>query len=319
MDDFRLLTKVATLYHEGGLNQAEIADRLGLSRQTVGRHLKRARSLGLVEITIHSPLEFAADLELALERAFGLEEVIVVTPRADTEASVKEALGEAGAAMLARRVQPGDVIGVSWSSTLLQCAVQLEQSAPRRVTVVQMNGSLDRTSYSTRAEFILDRIAHAFGGTTVPLLAPLFVDRPAIKASLLSDSHIASTLKLARTAKLALFGVGDLSRQSSLYKAGYLDDALLARLQRAGAVGEICGQFFSSAGEACARDLAERTIAIDLEELRAKGLAVAIAGGAHKVAALRGMLRGKFSNVLITDRDAARALLEPAARGDSQT
>jgi DNA-binding transcriptional regulator LsrR (DeoR family) len=283
----------------------------------VGRHLKRARELGLVEITIRSPLEFAADLELALERTFNLEEVIVVSPRADTEASLKEALGEAGAAMLARRVQPGDVIGVSWSSTLLQCAVQLEQTAPRRVIVVQMNGSLDRTSYSTRAEFILDRIAHAFGGTTVPLLAPLFVDRPAIKASLLSDSHIAATLKLARTASLALFGVGDLSRQSSLYKAGYLDDAQLKRLTRDGAVGDICGQFFNSAGEACARDLAERTVAIDLDDLRAKSLAVAIAGGNHKVEAVRGMLRGRFCSVLITDRDTARTLLEPASRRKS--
>ena len=317
MDDLRLLTKVATLYHEGGLNQAAIADRLGLSRQTVGRHLKRARDLGLVEITIRAPLEFAADLELVLEQSFGLEEVIVVSPRADTEASLKEALGVAGAALLTRRVQPGHVIGVSWSSTLLQCAMQLEQGTPRRVIVVQINGSLDRTSYSTRAEFILDRIAHAFGGTTVPLLAPLFVDRPEIKASLLSDSHIAATLKLARSANLALFGVGDLSRQSSLYKAGYVDDAQLKRLTREGAVGDICGQFFNSAGEACARDLAERTIAIDLEDLRAKSLAVAIAGGTHKVGALRGMLRGGFCNVLITDRDAASALLEPVSRSKS--
>ena len=128
MDDNRLLTKVATLYYKGMLNQQEIAGRLGLSRQTIGRYLKRAQDVGIVKIGINSNLEYSAELEFQLEKAFHLSEVIVVTPALDTEESVKDALGEAGAAFLQRRVLPNDIIGVAWSSTVLQCALHLPRS-----------------------------------------------------------------------------------------------------------------------------------------------------------------------------------------------
>ena len=312
MDDIRLLTKIATLYYKGRLTQEQIASRLGTSRQTVGRHIKRAEELDIVEIKIKSPLLFSTELEYALEKAFQLSEVIVVAPPADTEDSIKGTLGEAGAAFLARRIQKGDIIGISWSSTVLQCAMQLEGADSRQITVVQMNGSLDRTSYSTRAEYTVDRIAQAFGGTPVMLVAPMLVDRPDIKASLLSDSRIAAALEMASKANVALFGVGGVSKQSSLYKTGYLNDAMLKRLKTAGAVGDICGRFFDSEGKTCIPELDECTLAVELDRLRSKRLAVAIAGGVHKIDAILGMLRGRYCNVLITDHETAEALVRRA-------
>ncbi len=310
-ENTRLLTKIATLYYKNALTQEQVAKRLGLSRQSVGRLLKRAQDSGIVEIKIHSPLSVCADLESQIENAFHLSEVIVVQPPADTEESVKEALGAAGAAFLERRVQNGDIIGVSWSSTVLECAMQLGKVGARQVTVVQLNGSLDRTTYSTRAEYIVDRIAEAFGGKAMTLAAPLMVDRPDIIASLFSDSRIASALELARKANFVLFGVGDVSEQSSLVKTGYMDHRLLRKLRvgSRGAVGDICGRFFDAQGRIYSEELNGRTLAIELEELRTKELAVAIAGGLRKVEAILGMLRGRFCNVLITDEQTAQALL----------
>ncbi len=309
MENNQLLTKIATLYYKGGLNQQEIADRLGLSRQTTGRYLKRALDLGIVIIKIQSTLEYSAELEYKLENLFGLSEVIVVTPPADSEDAVKEALGSAGAAFLERRVLPWDIIGISWSSTVLQCAMQLPKTNPRNVTVVQLNGSMDRTSYSTRAEFIVERIAQAFEGKTVGLLTPMLVDDRSIKESFLRDSKIAATLQLASDAQLALFGVGNVSEQSSLYKAGYLDDAMLGRLKSAGAVGEICGRFYDPQGNICLPEMDERTIAVDLNNLKTKRISAAIAAGTNKVDAILGMLRGGFCNVLITSEETAKSLL----------
>ncbi len=310
-ENTRLLTKIATLYYKNGLTQQQVAQRLGISRQSIGRYLKRAQDSGIVEIKIHSPVSQSADLEYKLEKTFRLHEVIVVQPPADTDASIKETLGEAGAAFLERRVKNGDIIGVTWSSTVLQCAMHLDKVGARKVTVVQMNGSLDRSAYSTRAEHIVDRIAEAFGGKAVALAAPLMVDRSDIIESLLSDSRIAAALDLARKANVALFGVGDVSEQSSLFKTGYMDKQMLRRLRRGsnGAVGDICGRFYDAQGRVCSQELDERTLAIELEKLRSKELAVAIAGGLHKVEAILGMLRGRYCNVLITDVETASALL----------
>ncbi len=193
--------------------------------------------------------------------------------------------------------------------------MQLGRVGARQVTVVQLNGSLDRTTYSTRAEYIVDRIAEAFGGRAMTLAAPLMVDRPDIIASLFSDSRIAAALDVARKANFVMFGVGDVSEQSSLFKTGYMDRRLLRKLRPGarGAVGDICGRFFDAQGHVYSQELDGRTLAVELEALRSKELAVAIAGGLRKVEAILGMLHGRLCNVLITDEQTAEALLARAA------
>ena len=309
MDDTRLLTRIALLYYKVGLTQAEVATRLGLSRQTVGRHLKRAEALGLVEVQIHSPYLVSAERDHRLEETFGLVEAVVAQPPASTPEAIKEAIGAAGAEFLQRRVQPGDVIGVSWSSTVLECAMHLERTESRRVTVVQMNGSLDRTAYSTRAEFTVDRIAKAFDGEAITVVVPMMVDRPEIKDSLMSDSRVAAALDLAGRADIAVFGVGNVSESSSLFKAGYLNQEMLDRLNERQAIGDICGRFFDAHGRVAVPEFDERTMAVPLDRLRSVKLSVAMAGGPEKVDALLGVLRGGLCKALVTDEDTANALL----------
>ena len=307
--DLHLITKIALLYHRDGLTHEDVARRLNLSRQSVGRYLQRAKQQGIVKIQIESPLLFCTELETLLEKRFQLKEAIVVSPAVDNEEAVKEALGMACAGFLERVVQSGDILGVSWGSTVLQCARHLKPVKRENVTVVQLNGSLDVGIYSTRAEYLVDRIAHAFNARMVTLPAPMLVDRTEILESLLSDSRIAAGLDLACRANIALFGVGDVSVHSSPYKAGYFDLPLLQNLQNSDTVGEICGRFYNRNGLPSFPELQSRTLAVDLENLKQKPLSVAIAGMPYKVDAILGMLRGRLCNVLITDESTAKTLL----------
>jgi DNA-binding transcriptional regulator LsrR (DeoR family) len=68
-------------------------------------------------------------------------------------------------------------------------------------------------------------------------------------------------------------------------------------------------RFFDSAGEPVESPMNERVIGMELEQLRGLRRCVAVAGGRRKTAALRGALRGRYINVLITDVQTARALL----------
>ncbi len=307
--NIRLMTKIAILYYKHGMTYEAIAARLGISRQKVGRFIDRAREEGLVTVQINSPLLFAAELETKLEKVFDLEEARVVSPAWEAEEAVKEALGMAGADFLECHLQPGDTLGVSWGSTVLEVARHLKPMKCQGITVVQLNGSMDVGAYSTRAEYMAGLIANALDARMVTFSAPMLVDRPEILASLLSDSRVAAALGLARTANIALFGVGDLSEHSSPYKAGYYSRVLLDKLRSTGAVGEICGRFYDRAGRLCSPDVDNRTLAVELENLRKKPLAVAIAGLPHKIEAIEGMLHGRYCNVLITDEETARALL----------
>ena len=272
MSDLKILTKIAILYYRDGLTHEEIANRLGISRQTVGRYVERSRKEGLVNIQIRSPLLFATELETSLEKLFNLKEALVVSPAVEGEDAVKEALGMAGAEFLESHISPGDTLGVAWGSTVLEVGRQLKSMKCENVTIVQLNGSMDVGRYSTRAEYMVDLFAEAFGAHMVTLSAPMLVDRPEILKSLLSDSRIAAALKVARNTHTALFGVGDVSKSSSPFKAGYYDEKLLKRAQRDGAVGEICGRFYDGGGQPCSPKLDQRTLAIELEKSKTKSI-----------------------------------------------
>ena len=313
MIDLKVLTKIAILYYRDGLTHEEISQRLGMSRQTVGRNVERAKKEGLVEIKIKSPLLFTAELERSLEQEFNLKEALVVSTALEGEDGIKEALGMAGADFLERRVMSGDTLGISWGSTVLEVGRRLRPVKRKNVTIVQLNGSMDVGRYSTRAEHTVDLVADAFGGRMVTLSAPMLVDRHEILESLLSDSRIASVMSTARKANIAIYGVGDVSESSSPYKVGYFDKNILERAKQDGAVGEICGRFYDCNGQKCSSQLDDRILAVELEDLKNKVLSIAIAGSPNKVEAIRGMLKGRFCNVLITDENTARELINKSA------
>jgi len=113
-----------------------------------------------------------------------------------------------------------------------------------------------------------------------------------------------------------MVGIGHfaLQRQSSMFFADYMDDALFLELEQRGAVGDLCGRFFDAQGQ---QSLVESgVIGISLEQLKALDHVVGVAGGEEKVAAILGALRGEYLNVLVTDTVTARAVLEAQETND---
>jgi deoxyribonucleoside regulator len=310
MDQLRLYTKIAYLYYRERMTQQGIASKLEISRQSVGRILKKAESEGIVTIAINSPYLRCIDgIEGELEQRFGLKEAVVVSPAGSADEAVKSAIGEAAASLLSQRVAEKSSIAVSWSSTVFQCANALPDNRSVGASVVMLNGSLDRTDIPTGGERIIQAFAASFGGQSFIMPAPMIVDSPDIKVSLLSDSRFFSIYDAACKAEYCVFGVGEISERSSLYQTGYVGEELLARLRAAGAVGEICGKFYGKRGDICIPFLDDSTIAVPLESLRRRRLSIALAGGADKIPAILGMLEGGYCNVLVTTEETARGLL----------
>src|SRR4249919_540403 len=71
--DVRLMVRVAQLYYRLHLSQAEIGERVGLSRFQVGRLLDRAVEDEIVRIAIVHPDARLVELEDALTTRFGLD------------------------------------------------------------------------------------------------------------------------------------------------------------------------------------------------------------------------------------------------------
>ena len=67
-DELRQIAKVAGLYYQRGMRQADIAAQMSLSQSTVSRLLKRAEQERVVRITVCAPPGAHTELESELRR-----------------------------------------------------------------------------------------------------------------------------------------------------------------------------------------------------------------------------------------------------------
>jgi deoxyribonucleoside regulator len=310
MKNPRLMLKVAVLYYKEGLTHQEIAKKLNLSRQTVGRLLRTARESGVVQIRIVHPRSISLELEKQLENTFNLREAVVVP--ADSifdEESLKAALGAAAADYLLGQVRSHDVLGISWGKTLAAVARYLTGSDTHDVKVVQLNGGLGRGRAITNASELVNRFCQAFNAEGYRLDVPAIVDNPQICQAIQSDSGIARTMELVSKANICTFSIGALSNVSVLVEAGYITTEDVQLLHSKGVVGDVCSRYIDINGKVADPDLDGRTIGIDIKDLRNKEFSIAIAGGLEKLDSIRGALAGGYCNVLVTDERVASALL----------
>jgi deoxyribonucleoside regulator len=79
-------------------------------------------------------------------------------------------------------------------------------------------------------------------------------------------------------------------------------------------VGAICGRFFDANGRECWNELDDRTIGLNLDELRKIKHKIGIGVGEEKVDGIFGALKGRLLDVLVTDEDTATRLLAKSPR-----
>lgn len=313
LDDVRLLLRAAMHYYVDDLTQAEVATRLGVSRPTVGRLIARARANGIVTIDVGIPEDVDAavfaDVEAGLEAGYGLREAVVVPDAGGSDQATLTRLGRAAAPLLIRRLKPGDRLGLAWGATMAAVADALPAKAARCSEVVQLDGSTSSVDYRSRGEYIINHCADLLDATPYPLSAPLFAD-PATIRSLRRDSVVSQTITRGRECDVAVFSVGDLTTASTLLSGSFIDPDVHAELVGAGAVGDACGRYFDIDGADVVTPLSARTLAVELDQVRACPLTVVVAGGARKHEAILGALRGGLADVLVTDDEVASWLLQ---------
>src|SRR5262249_27978518 len=136
---------------------------------------------------------------------------------------------------------------------------------------------------------------------------------------LLRDPEVRRIYEAAQSVDVALLGIGQIAEQTpgfcSLAEAYGVS---VRRLRQLGVVGEINYQPFDAEGRIVdhpeLRILMRRMLSVGCERLQALSErddrhVIGVAGGRSKIDAVRGALRARCLNVLVTDEDVAEALL----------
>ena len=301
--DKRILIKAANLYYTEGLKQSEIAQRLGVDRTTVSKYLRRALASGIVRITV--AMDSNEELESALERRFGLREACVVAHSIDLE-QVKKRMGQAGLGLLRRIAADGQTIGLAWGTSIRELThyAAAERLHPVRADFVPLDGGPE-----LHVNTLCYELANAFGGRSHYIYAPAIARTGEIAEAIRQDINFEQISKLWEKLDIGIVGIGAPVKSSNLVWMGSFGREGIESLLRSGAVGEICSVFYDADGRPVTNEFHDRIIAVDLERLRSLPYCIGMAASREKVPAILGALRGRYINVLITDEETAKILL----------
>ncbi len=304
-----LAVRAAWLHYAGGLTQAEVAKRIGVTSVKAHRLISRANHNGAVKVLIDGEIAECVVLEHALAKQYGLGYCEVV-PDLHEEGLPLRALGVAGATFLQRRVDARDagVVGIGHGRTLAAAVAQMPRMDANGVKFVSLLGGLTR-NFAANPHDVMHRLAEKTGAAAYVMPVPFFANTVEDREVLLAQRGVLDVFRLAAQSDLKLVGIGTAEQEASLVATGMIAPAEIGDIKARGGVGEILGHFFDAEGRVIETALTKRTISLDLETLKTTDI-VAIAGGHEKTCAIRSVLMSRYLSGLITDERTARSLVK---------
>ncbi|MBO6541251.1 MAG: hypothetical protein JJ969_17840 [Rhizobiaceae bacterium] len=303
-----VIRTAAWLYYGAGKTQNEVAEALGVSRQTAAGYLAEAKNAGYVSITLSQDILERNALSEALRTRYGLGAAHIV-PSSQSLTDERRHVGRAGADVLCELATSGMTIGVSSGRTLSELAAQLRPLHLEDATVVQVSGSsIDPSAHSP--EICASTVAAALGAGCLNLLAPTYLTTESLCAALYAEPPLARHFGVVAKADLLVFGIGDLSPDTVFEQPGYFDATQREAYLAAGAVGIAFGRFFGPDGSETEGPLRKRTIAIDFATAAQIPIRLAVCNGTHKARAVKAALSAGLVTHLVLDTALAKLLVE---------
>lgn len=315
------LTRLATLYYIDGQTQDELSRRFGLSRATIGRLLKRAQEIGIVEIRVQHHPGQTVDVERELIRRFGITRALLSVDHQDLEKQ-RTLLAGLVATWLDRNLSDGAIVAVGMGRNVSAISEHAMGASRRQATFVCAIGGSYRGGQTMNPDHICRRLAARFGGDSETLYAPAMVGDAALRRAMIENDTVRQTLDKARRADVALVGVGDMSEDSNMVRMGWFSAQEIHDAKRAGTVGDMMGyDFFDIHGRPAMTPIQGRVIGLNADDLRRIPNVIAIAAEASKVTGMLGALRTGTIDTLATTASNALAVLhlDDATRAAGQT
>ncbi|ARD41249.1 transcriptional regulator [Actinomyces gaoshouyii] len=210
----------------------------------------------------------------------------------------------------------GVVVGVAWGTTMSEVSAVLPARQVPGVTVVQLNGATDPMEMGPSAGEVLSRVGHALGARVVAFPVPAFFDHVATREAMWSERSVRRVLALARSADLAVFGVGSVVQgvlPSQVYEGGHVSRADRVALRREQVVGDVCTVLLRADGSWSDIALNARATGPTPAQLARIPRRLCVVAGRAKAPALLAALRARVATDLVVDDATARAVLDLAS------
>ncbi|HUC67062.1 MAG TPA: sugar-binding transcriptional regulator [Stellaceae bacterium] len=310
-DESRLddAARAGWLYYVAGNTQEEIAQKLGISRQSAQRLVSLAMSKKLIKVRLDHPIASCMSLAEALMKRYGLHHCDVV-PSDPSSTSTVLGVAEAAAAYLERLLRsPAPLILALGTGRTIRASVdQLPAMDCPQHKIVSLVGNITPDGAASFFD-VVTRISDIVKAPHFPMPVPVVASSVEEKAVLLKLKAVKHVCDLARRADVTMVGIGSLDDNAPLFEDGFITRAELRALHRAGAVGEIVGWAFDRQGRILSGLTNERVASVPIGKAGSAKV-IGAAMGRAKLSAMRAALEGGLISGLITDEATATALTD---------
>jgi DNA-binding transcriptional regulator LsrR (DeoR family) len=310
-DESRLddAARAGWLYYVAGNTQDEIAQKLGISRQSAQRLVSLAISKKLIKVRLDHPIASCMSLAEALAKRYGLHYCDVV-PSDPSSMSTVLGVAEAAAAYLERVLRSSAplILALGTGRTIRASVDQLPAMDCPQHKIVSLVGNITPDGAASFFD-VVTRISDIVKAPHFPMPVPVVASSVEEKAVLLKLKAVKHVCDLAKRADVTMVGIGSLDANAPLVEDGFITRGELRALHKAGAVGEIVGWAFDRQGRVLTGLTNERVASVPIGKAgTAKVIGAAM--GRAKLSALRAALEGQLISGLITDEATAKPLTD---------
>lgn len=312
MIDDRIIARVAELFYIHDVNQYEIAEKFNFSKAKVCRLIKEAKKRKVIEFQIKNVDKRPIELEQKFEKIFKLKEVIIFYNsdiKGYDEELVFREVGKMGSDYIHRILENNLNFALTWGKTLYHVIKNLKLDKKYNVNVFSTIGSVSLTETAYQNVNLAQMLSERIGGTCYPIYLPLILETPELKESLMQENVINKVI--GDTSKIDYYftSLGTISKNSRMYTLGGFDLNFFNALISKKIVGEIGLNFYDIKGNFINAGLEDRTIKLNVDEIKKIKNKIAIVFGPEKIDALKGFLKTGIADVLITDSKTAEKVL----------
>jgi len=340
--DISTIYRIARYYYADGLSQEEIAAKEGFSRSQISRLLEKAKSLGMVRITLVPPAsQQSEELSEILAEMMGLRSVLVV-PIAKTanRDEIVAVIATRAADFLGELLPSFNVVGIGWGKTVYETSMLLSRHVGQSDYDRQSNhnrqsnreGQSNQGGQSTRPFFvpliglsgdtnpnlqintIIDRFSSSFQSKG------LFINLSSVREkgralSNIEEHRIQALQKYWKQVEAAVVGLGT-PPAFSINILDELPEKYKEELKKSSSCADILAQFFDEKGTIFHSEHEYDLLAYDIRDLPNLQRSVCLAGGELKVPGIVAAAQARFISDLVTDEQTALAILR-LLRGQS--
>lgn len=307
-EEIEKLIHVSRMYYDDGLTQHEIAKAMNVSRPLISKMLSRARDLGIVTITIKSPLQNNELVAAKLAAAYGLSGAFVV-PEARAEYMTEQLILNQVSAIVLEKLQESSLVGLGWGLLMDTFVNQFPESkkglkpaGKRLVCPLIGGGSVPNRGYNPNE--IVSRFCEKTGMGASYLYAPAFPLSAEDRARFTQTENYREIAALWADLDLAVLRISNYPSTPDHATATRFGKKLMQKK----AVGALLSYFFDGNGEFITGEK-DFCISVPLQDLKRTPCVVGICSANSSVSSITGALRtGMFTHIVLDENKALKVI-----------